>query len=78
MEDLNPLEEIIDKDEEARILRELYMIDGLHEYLRTLLARDIRLHFTCPKEQQDLVRGAYFRTEYLAKLIKKQSLVDNK
>lgn len=77
MEDINPLEEIIEKEEQRKILIELSKIDGLQEFLRTLMARDMRLHFTCPKEQQDLARGAYFRTEYLAKMIKQHS-IDNK
>lgn len=75
--DLNPIEEIIDKDDENRILSDLAKIDGLHEYLRALLARDLRNHFNCQKAEQDLVRGGYFRTEWLAKKIKSHS-IDNK
>jgi hypothetical protein len=76
MENINPIEEVINKEEEKVILTELSKIEGLQDYLRALLARDMRLHFTCPKEQQDLVRGAYFRTEWLAKKIAKHSVVD--
>lgn len=75
-EKINPIEEIIDKDDEKRIFIEISKIDGIHEYLRALLAKDIRQHFTCEKEQQDLVRGAYFRTEYFAKRIKLASSLD--
>lgn len=74
MEDINPIDDVIDKDEERLILVELSKIDGLQEYLRSIMARDMRLHFTCPKEQQDLTRGAYFRTEWLSKKIKEHSL----
>lgn len=70
MENINPIEEIINKDEEKLILVELSKIDGLQEYLRALMARDMRFHFASKKEEQDLIRGAYFRTEYLAKKIK--------
>lgn len=77
-EEINPIEEVLNKKDEEVILTELSKIDGLQEYLRALLARDMRLHFTCPKEQQDLVRGAYYRTEYLMKKISKNSLVDKK
>lgn len=79
MEELNnlsPLEDVIDREEERRIYVELNKIDGLHEYLKAIMSRDLRLHFSCNKEQQDLVRGGYFRIEYLAKLLKKYSNID--
>jgi len=76
MEEINPIEEVINKDEEKLILTEMAKIEGLQEYLRALMARDMRLHFTCQTEQQDLVRGAYFRTEWLGKQIAKHSVVD--
>lgn len=78
METINPIEEVIDKNEEKLILIEIGKIEGIQEYLRAILARDMRNHFTCPKEQQDLVRGAYYRTEWLMKKISQHSQVDNK
>jgi len=72
--DLNPIEEIIDTDDEVRIFRELAQIEGLHEYLRAVMARDIRNHFSCQKEQQDLVRGGYYRAEWFAKKIKSNTI----
>ena len=78
MDNINPIEDVINKEEEKLILTELSKIDGIQEYLKALMARDIRLHFTCPKEQQDLVRGAYFRMEWLSKKIAQNSLVDKK
>ena len=69
--DLEPTEKDFEKVEETRIMSELAKIDGLHEYLRAVMARDMRLHFTSPKEQQDLIRGAFFRTEYFSKRISK-------
>lgn len=71
--EINPIEEIIEKEDEIRIFNELSKIDGLHEYLRTLMARDMRLHFTCPKTEQDLIRGSFYRTEWLSKKIKSVS-----
>ena len=70
MEDINPIEEVIDKDDEARIWAEIQKIDGISEYLRALMARDMRLHFTAKKEEQDLIRGAYFRMEYFLKKLR--------
>lgn len=78
MNEINPLEEIIDKDEEARIWLEIQKIDGMNEYLRALLARDMRLHFAAKKEDQDLIRGAYFRTEYLLKKLRDADLTNSK
>lgn len=68
--EINPIEETIDKDEEIRIVNELANINGLPEYLRAIMARDLNLHFTCKKEEQDLVRGGYFRTKWLLKKIR--------
>lgn len=76
--DINPLEELIDKDEEARIFSEMSVIDGIQEYFRAVMARDLRNHFSCIKEQQDIVRGAEQRTEWFAKMVKKHSSVDKK
>lgn len=68
--DINPIKEIINKDEEKIILTELSKIEGLQEYLRAIMARDMRLHFTCPKTEQDIVRGGFYRIEWLSKKIK--------
>jgi hypothetical protein len=79
MEEINPIEEIINKDEEEIILKELGKIEGLQEYLRAVLARDMRMHFAAqnPKEQ-DMIKGAYFRTEWLKKKIANYSVDNNK
>lgn len=77
-EEINPIEEVINKDEEKLILTEMAKIEGIQEYLRAIMARDMRLHFTCPSNQQDLTRGAYYRTEWLAKKIKEHSVDKDK
>lgn len=77
-EDLNPKTDEIDKDDEARIWKEISKIDGVAEYFRFMMSRDMKLHFMAPKEQQDLVRGAFYRTEYFSKLMKKNSVLDKK
>ena len=74
---LNPIEDLIDKDEEKRIFIELSKIDGIHEYLKALMNRDMRLHFQSKKEDQDMVRGAFYRTEYLLKKVN-NALLDKK
>lgn len=77
MEEIEVIDIAIDKDEEKRIFTDLGKIDGLQQYLSLLMGRDIRLHFNCPKDQQDLARGAYYRMEWLSKKIRQHSL-DNK
>lgn len=74
--ELNPREDEINKEDEARVWEEIGKIDGVGEYLRSVLSRDMKFHFTCPKDQQDMVRGAFYRTEYFSKLLKKHSVVD--
>lgn len=76
-QDLNPKEDEIDKTAEARIWDEISAIDGASEYFREMLSLDMKRHFLCPKEQQDIVRGAFYRTEYFSKMLKKNSSVDN-
>jgi len=70
---VNPIEDFFDKEEEERIMKELSKIDGLQEYLRAVMARDMRMHFESKKEDQDIIRGGYFRTRFFAKLISKNS-----
>lgn len=76
--DLNPAEDELDKLEEANIWKEIAKIEGVSEYFRLLLSRDMRTYFNTPKEQQDLVKGAFYRTEYFSKLLKKNNSVDTK
>jgi hypothetical protein len=75
-ENLNPITDIIDHEEEARIFSEIAKIDGVAKYFRSLMAQDMRLHFETDKNSQDLIRGAYFRTKHFAKLLKTNSLKD--
>lgn len=76
--DLNPAEDEVDRDDEARIWNQVSSIDGASEYFRMLLSRDMKTHFNTPKEQQDLVRGAFYRTEYFSKLMKKNASIDKR
>lgn len=74
--DLIPTEDDLDKKEEARIWAEISQIEGVSEYLRQMKSRDMKLHFSCPKDQQDMVHGAFYRTEYFLNMLKKNSGVD--
>lgn len=70
-EELDTLDNVIDKKEESRIFDAISNIDGIKEYFKKTLSSDIKRHFTCTKEQQDIVEGAYSRTMYFYKLILK-------
>lgn len=74
--DLNPKEDELDKEEESRIWKEISKIDGASEYFRNLMSRDMKFHFVSAKEQQDLIRGGFYRTEYFSNQLKKNSGID--
>lgn len=74
LEHLQPIGNSIDKDEEARIWSEISKIDGISEYLRSVMSSDLKLHFSCAKTEQDIVRGGYFRVQHFLKLLKQNSL----
>lgn len=76
--DLNPIEDIIDKEEENRIFTEMARVDGLQEYFRLLMSRDMKMNFSAlTSKEQDMCHGAFYRMEWLSKKLKSNSL-DNK
>lgn len=64
----------MEKEEQEIIFKEMAKIDGIQELFKSLMDKDIKLHFNCKPEEQDLVRGSYYRTEYLLKKVKAYSL----
>lgn len=60
----NILDVYIDKEEEEAIWRKISEVDGAAQYFKMTLDKDIRRFFNTPKEQQDLVKGAFSRTKY--------------
>ena len=70
-EELAVFDNNIDKKEEAKIFEAIANIEGITEYFKATLSADIKRHFTCAKEQQNIVEGAYSRTMYFYKLIMK-------
>jgi len=66
-EDLN-LEEL--EDEEVKVIMgELANIDGLSKYLLGILKNDRIRHFNSLGDTQNIVRGAFLRTQWLYKKI---------
>lgn len=77
-EEINLLENIIDKDEEKIIFTELTKIEGIQDYLKAVMANDIKRYFVAPKEQQEYIKGGYDRMMQFLVKIQKSSLVDKK
>lgn len=69
----DPFALFFDKDEFSADLVEVSKIDGFKEYLRQTLALDIKRYFSCPKEQQEMVKGAFHRTKYILDVLNKVS-----
>lgn len=65
-----PVDAVIDEDDEKRIFKELGHIDGLQEYLRLTMARDKDRYFQSqPGLQMMQIQGAYMRMAWLRKKI---------
>jgi GTP1/Obg family GTP-binding protein len=72
--DIGKITEIaIDNEAFKECLSDVSKIDDFRDYLRETMAMDIKRFFNTPKEQQDLVKGAFYRTQYLYQLLKKIS-----
>lgn len=66
--------ENIEKGEERKLFDKLLEVEGLGEYLRLTMARDLQRHFVAatPIEQMN-IRGAFSRTLYLKSLLTKKT-----
>lgn len=76
MEEINILDNVIDKAEEKLIFTELAKIEGIQDYLKAVMANDIKRHFVSPKEQQDYIHGGYDRLMQFLIKIQKSSSID--
>lgn len=77
MEDINILDNIIDKQEEKLIFVELAKIEGIQDYLKAVMAADIKRYFVANKEQHEYIKGGYDRLMQFLMKIQKSSMVDN-
>lgn len=66
----------VDREHEKLIYADLFEIEGIQEYLKAIMAADIKRHFVAPKEQQEYIKGSYDRTMQMLLKIKKSSPVD--
>lgn len=69
----NVLDEVIDKPSEEKMFAALSAVDGFAEYLRTLMAIDIKSYFSAASPMEQLIiKGSYGRTMAMkGKLVKK-------
>lgn len=60
----------VDKKFQKEVLDALKLVPRIEDYLRETMASDVKRYFnaTTPMEQL-LVKGAYFRTQFLLKLL---------
>ena len=59
------LTEEIEEKEEKRILDDLKKIEGIEDFLKSILKKDRIRFFNSPKETQDVIRGSFVRTLWL-------------
>lgn len=66
--------EVFPKKLEEELFRDLSLVDNFLPYLNQTMINDMQREFSGPKEQKDVVVGAYSRTAYLkGRLLKARS-----
>lgn len=65
-----------DKESEKLIFSELFKIDGLQGYLKSIMAKDIKRYFVASKEQQEYIKGGYDKLMQFLLKIQKVSTLD--
>jgi hypothetical protein len=59
----------IDEADEQELYDKLAKVDGIIEYLKKTMAKDIQRYFSYTPEQQPMIRGSYLRTEHFLRKI---------
>lgn len=68
----NPFDTDYDDKEAIRIFGEIGKIDGAMELFRSMMARDIKLHFQAQSDKErSKIEGMYARMAYIRGIIKK-------
>lgn len=75
-EEINILENVIDKEEEKIIFIELSKIEGIQDYLKAVMAADIKKYFVAQPGQHDYIKGGYDRLMQFLMKIQKSSSID--
>jgi len=61
----------VDNTKYKDMFKEINEVDEFKYYLKEAMELDVKRYFTASKEQQDLIKGAFYRTQYLYNLIVK-------
>lgn len=64
-------EEQYSESDQRKIFDDLSRVEGYSEFLRWVLKRDRIRYFNAPKDGQDVVRGAFMRTLWQLKSLKR-------
>jgi hypothetical protein len=69
--------ERVSRQDEFQIFDEISKIEGIENYLRDTMARDVKRYFTASDDHgRDQVRGAYARTMYWRSLLNRKDVND--
>ena len=68
----------VDKEQEKLIFKELFQIEDIQNYIKAIMAADIKRYFVAPKEQQEYIKGGYDRMMQFLMKIQKASSIDSK
>lgn len=76
---LGPLftNERLTRHEEFELFEKMSAIDGIEEYLRDMMSRDLKRYFAATKDQQDQIRGAYMRAMYFRAMLNRKNADDD-
>lgn len=69
----NPFDISINSDVYKDVLSSVEEIDGFKDYLKETMATDMKRYFSAAKENQDTIKGAFLRTQYLLNVLNKIS-----
>lgn len=67
----DPTEYTLEKKQEDLFFKDLSRVEGVQEYLRATMARDMQRDFAATNEQRPIIRGAFARTAYLRSRLSK-------
>lgn len=61
----DPTEYTIEKKQEEAFFNDLSRVDGVREFLKATMAKDMQRDFGATPDQRQIIRGAFARTAYI-------------
>lgn len=74
----DPVEYEFTAKQEEELFGDLSKVNGFSEYLNATMAKDMQRYFSSPREQLDIIQGAFARTAYIKSRIVKQNTSNTK